>query len=499
MQKAENTKLELRNISKAFVGVQALDDVSFKLRRGTTHVLCGENGAGKSTLMKIINGFYRQDTGTILIDGEEVTIRSPVDARAHGIAMIHQELSYVPDLTLEENVILGDWPTNKAGSINWKVVRNKTKELLAQEHLDYEPTQKLRSMSTSDIQMIEILKAVSHDAEIVIMDEPTSAITENEVERLFVKIKELNDKGVSVIYISHKLNEVFRIADDISILRDGKLIETRPAAQFDEKTIVESMVGRRIENQYPKEKVPIGDVLLKVEGLSSSMLFADIDFEVRAGEIVGFSGLMGAGRTEVMRAVYGLDHYDTGNVTYKGMKLNSIQDAINNGVIMLSEDRAREGIVPILSVQVNTALASLDRFFRKGRWFRKEEESACAEMCKRMRVKTASMDTPIMSLSGGNQQKVLLARWMVRDPNVLILDEPTRGIDVGAKNEIYQLMVELAKEGKGLIMISSELPELVGMCDRVYVMHEGRITGMLTREDGLSQDAIMELAIKSAV
>lgn len=499
MQDKTEFKLELRNISKAFVGVQALDDVSFKLRRGTTHVLCGENGAGKSTLMKIINGFYKPDAGTILIDGKKVSIKSPVDARAHGIAMIHQELSYVPDLTLEENIILGDWPANKFGCISWKKVRNRTKALLAEERLDYDPQQKLRSMSTSDIQMIEILKAVSHDAEIVIMDEPTSAITENEVEQLFLKIKELNAKGVSIVYISHKLNEVFRIADDISILRDGKLIETRPASQFDEKTIVETMVGRRIENQYPKEKVPIGDVLLEVKGLSSSKLFKDINFEVHAGEIVGFAGLMGAGRTEVMRAIYGLDRYDSGSVTFKGTKLTGVKEAIQNGVVMLSEDRAREGIIPILSVQINTAIASLDRFFRKGKWFRKEEEKACDEMCKRMRVKTASMETPIMSLSGGNQQKVLLARWMVRDPNVLILDEPTRGIDVGAKNEIYQLMIELAREGKGLVMISSELPELVGMCDCVYVMHEGRITGKISREDGLSQDAIMALAIKTAV
>ena len=497
MQHSDDIKLELRNISKAFVGVQALDDVSFKLRRGTTHVLCGENGAGKSTLMKIINGLYKPDSGTILIDGREVTIKSPAEARAHGIAMIHQELSYVPDLTLEENIILGGWPANKVGRIDWKEVRRKTVALLEQEHLNYEPTQKLRSMSTSDIQMIEILKAVSHDAEIVIMDEPTSAITENEVEQLFAKIGELKAKGVSIVYISHKLSEVFQIADDISILRDGKLIETRPVDQFDERTIVETMVGRRIENQYPKEAVPIGDVLLKVEGLASDMLFKDISFEVHAGEIVGFAGLVGAGRTEVMRAVYGLDKYDAGSVEFKGTKLHDVRDAIQNGVIMLSEDRAREGIIPILSVQVNTAIASLERFFKKGRWFRKEENAECAEMCKRMRVKAASMDTAIMSLSGGNQQKVLLARWMVRDPDVLILDEPTRGIDVGAKNEIYQLMVELAREDKGLVMISSELPELVGMCDCVYVMHEGRITGKVTRGEEMSQDSIMALAIKT--
>ncbi len=489
-------KLELRNISKAFVGVQALDDVSFSLKKGTTHVLCGENGAGKSTLMKIINGVYKQDSGKIFIDGKEVNIKSPIDARSHGIAMIHQELSYVPDLTLEENIILGDWPTNKGGVVNWKEIRRKTLDLLQRENLDYNPTQKLRTMSTSDIQMIEILKAVSHDAQIVIMDEPTSAITDNEVERLFQKIKRLNAQGVSVVYISHKLEEVFQIADEISILRDGKLITSRPAGELDEKSIVEFMVGRKIENQYPKETVPIGETLLKVEGLNSEMMFKDISFEVHAGEIVGFSGLMGAGRTEVMRAVYGLDRFDSGRITFKGREIRGQKQTIQNGIIMLSEDRAREGIIPILSVENNTALASLDKFFRNGRWYRKEEQQACEKMCERMRVKTPSMETPIMSLSGGNQQKVLLARWMVRNPSVFILDEPTRGIDVGAKNEIYQLMVHLAKEGKGIIMISSELPELVGMCDRIYVMHEGRITGMLNKEE-ISQDAVMKLAIKS--
>lgn len=497
MRDKTQIKLELKNISKAFVGVQALDDVSFSLTKGTTHVLCGENGAGKSTLMKIINGVYKQDSGTILIDGQEVAIRSTIDARAHGIAMIHQELSYVPDLTLAENIFLGNWPTGKAGTVNWSEIKKRTVELMEKEGLSYDPEQKLRTMSTSDIQMIEILKAVSYDAQIVIMDEPTSAITDNEVERLFAKIKELNAKGVSVIYISHKLDEVFRIADEISILRDGKLIDTRMADQFNERSIVEAMVGRKIENQYPKEQVPIGEVLMNVENLSSKMLFKDVSFDVRAGEIVGFAGLMGAGRTEVMRAIFGLDAYDEGRVTVKGKEVRGTKNCIRNGVIMLSEDRAREGIIPILSVNDNTALAALDRFFRSGKWYKHEEYSTCTEMCERMRVKTPDMQTPIMSLSGGNQQKVLLARWMMRDPVVLILDEPTRGIDVGAKNEIYQLMVQLAREGKGIVMISSELPELVGMCDRVYVMHEGYLTGMILREDGLSQDSIMELAIKT--
>lgn len=488
-------KLELKNISKSFEGVHALDDVSLAVREGTTHVLCGENGAGKSTLMKIINGLYKRDAGKMLIDGREVNVRSPFEARRLGIAMIHQELSYVPDLTVAENLFLGNWPCGKLGAVSWREMREEAIALLRQEGLDYDPDQKLRSMSTSDIQMIEILKAVSNNAQILIMDEPTSAITDDEVERLFAKIRILNDSGVCVIYISHRLDEVFQIADEISILRDGKLIETRPAAEWDKQSIVEAMVGRKIENQYPKAAVPLGEKLLEVRKLCSARLFKDISFEVAAGEIVGFAGLMGSGRTEVMRAVFGLDGYDSGEVIFRGRPLRGIRQSIESGLIMLSEDRRREGIIPTMSVAHNTAVSSLDKFFRHGRWQRETEREACAQMCTRMRVKTASMETLISTLSGGNQQKVLLARWMVREPALLILDEPTRGIDVGAKNEVYQLMVQLAREGKGIVMVSSELPELVGMCDRVYVMHEGLIKGIVTRQEGITQDSIMKLAI----
>lgn len=497
MTELTEIKLELRDISKSFVGVRALDHVSFLLRRGTTHVLCGENGAGKSTLMKIINGLYKPDGGQVFIDGQEVSIHNPFDARSHGIAMIYQELSYVPDLTLAENIFLGRWPTNRFGIIDWKQVNDQTAQLLKREGLSYSPDVKLRSLSVSDIQMIEILKAVSYGAEIIIMDEPTSAITNKEVDRLFEKIRVLNANGVSVIYISHKLDEIFCIADDVTILRDGQLIETRKCAEFDENTIVELMVGRTIENQYCKENIEIGDDLLCVEHLSSDMMFDDISFNVRKGEIVGFAGLMGAGRTEVMRAIFGLDKYDSGNILMGNDCIRSLRDAIGHGMIMLSEDRRRYGIVPMMSVSGNVALASLDKFITRGRWKRREEQTEVQAMCTKMRVKTPSLDTKVMSLSGGNQQKVILAKWMVRDPSVLILDEPTRGIDVGSKNEIYHLMMQLAQSGKGIVMVSSELPELVGMCDRVYIMHEGRITGMLNRNE-ISQDAIMKHAIKAA-
>ncbi|MBC5649056.1 sugar ABC transporter ATP-binding protein [Christensenella tenuis] len=497
---AETTaiKLELQHISKSFPGVKALNDVSFQLRRGTTHVLCGENGAGKSTLMKIINGIYKEDEGDIFVDGQKVKIRDPLHARNMGIAMIYQELSFVPDLTLEENICLGHWPMKSRGVIDWKAVRKKTTELLEQEGLSYAPDTKLRSLNVSDIQMIEILKAVSFNADIIIMDEPTSAITSKEVERLFEKIEQLKQRGASIVYISHKMDEIFKIADDITILRDGNVIETHAASDIDEKTVIELMVGRKIENQYPKEEVEVTDEMLRVEGLTSEATFHDMDFYVKKGEIVGFAGLMGAGRTEVMRALFGLDRYDGGAIFVKGqeVKIRNVQDAVRSGIAMLSEDRRRYGIVPLLSVKENIALAALDKFIRKGRWYKKEEFDAVRSMCEKMRVKTPTLDTKVFSLSGGNQQKVILAKWMVREPDILILDEPTRGIDVGAKSEIYQLMMELVKQGKSIIMVSSELPELIGMCDRVYVMHEGYMTGMLEKDE-LSQEAVMQLAVKS--
>ena len=497
---AETTaiKLELKHISKSFPGVKALNNVSFQLRRGTTHVLCGENGAGKSTLMKIINGIYKEDEGDIFVDGRKVKIRDPLHARNLGIAMIYQELSFVPDLTLEENICLEHWPMKGKGVIDWKAVRKKTTELLEQEGLPYAPDTKLRSLNVSDIQMIEILKAVSFNADIIIMDEPTSAITSKEVERLFEKIEQLKQRGASIVYISHKMDEIFKIADDITILRDGNVIETHEAAGIDEKTVIELMVGRKIENQYPKEEVAVTDEMLRVEDLTSEGIFHNMDFHVKKGEIVGFAGLMGAGRTEVMRALFGLDRYDGGSIFVKGqeVRIRSVQDAVRSGIAMLSEDRRRYGIVPLLSVEENIALAALDKFIRKGRWYKKEEFDAVRSMCEKMRVKTPALDTKVFSLSGGNQQKVILAKWMVREPDILILDEPTRGIDVGAKSEIYQLMMELVKQGKSIIMVSSELQELIGMCDRVYVMHEGYMTGMLEKDE-LSQEAVMQLAVKS--
>ena len=488
--------MRVSGINKSFPGVKALDNVNFAVRKGTVHALCGENGAGKSTLMKIINGIYKADSGQIFLDEKPVTIKDPIQARDYGIAMIAQELNYVPEMSIEENLFLGRLPVTKFGNVDWKRVRRETIEFLKQENLPYKPDQKLKTLTVSDIQMLEIIKAISNNAQIVIMDEPTSAITNREVEVLFSKIAELKKKGVSIIYISHKMEEVFRIADDITVLRDGKTVETHPASEIDLDKVIALMVGRKMDNVYPKEEVEIGEPILEIEGLGSKGVFKDINFKANKGEIVGFAGLMGAGRTETMRAIFGLDPYDEGKIKVHGKEvtIKKVSDSIAQKVVMLSEDRRRYGIIPIRSVMENASISSLDKIIYGGRWHPKVEKELVGKYFEKMHVKTPSLETAIQGLSGGNQQKVLLAKWMFADPDVLILDEPTRGIDVGAKFEIYRLMTDLVKEGKTVIMVSSELPELIGMCDRIYIMNKGRITGCLSKDE-FSQETIMRYAM----
>ena len=493
---AAEYKLELRNICKSFPGVRALDGVNLALRKGSVHALVGENGAGKSTLMKILDGVHQPDDGQILLDGREIRIANPIEARRYGIAMIFQELTYVPDLTIAENLCLGDWPKGKYG-VDWAVLRRNAVELLRKEGLSYPHDTLMRSLSVSDIQMIEILKAVNHNAEIVIMDEPTSALTDREVEKLFGKIADLKARGVAIVYISHKMDEIYRIADDVTVLRDGQYIKTMPVSEVTEEALIELMVGRKLENQFPKETLPIGDEVLRVENLRVNGVFQDINFHLHAGEILGFFGLMGAGRTEIMRAIFGLDRYDGGAVFIEGKKsgIRSVAESVRSGVAMLTEDRRRSGIIPMRSVKENTTISSLGRYYRSGRYFKSRELREVEDACASMHVKTPSLDAHIATLSGGNQQKVLLARWLLCEPRILILDEPTRGIDVGAKKEIYQLMTEFARKGNGIIMVSSEMPELIGMCDRIYVLHEGRLTGELAHGQ-FSQQAIMNMAIQ---
>ncbi|MBE5972716.1 MAG: sugar ABC transporter ATP-binding protein [Lachnoclostridium sp.] len=491
----DEIKMRVSGVEKSFPGVKALSNIDFAVRKGTVHALCGENGAGKSTLMKIIMGLHKADKGQIFIDEKPVDIRNPIQARELGISMIAQELNYVPELTVEENLFLGRLPVNKFGKVDWKKVRKDATKFLEDEGLTYAPNQKLKTLTVSDIQMLEIIKAITNNAEIIIMDEPTSSITDKEVALLFDKIAELKAKGVSIIYISHKMDEVFKIADDISILRDGAVVSTDRAEDLDLDTVIARMVGRKIDNVYPKEVVPLGEKALEVEHFTQDGLFEDINFHVRKGEIVGFAGLVGAGRTETMRAVFGLDPHDSGTVKINGkeVQIKSARDSIEQKLVMLSESRRDDGIVSVRSVKENATLASLKDYIYGGYTHAKKETENVQNMFKKMNVKTPSLDTEIGKLSGGNQQKVLLTRWMLCHPEVMILDEPTRGIDVGAKFEIYKLITEIVKEDKAVIMVSSELPELIGMCDRIYIMCQGRISGCITRDE-FSQETIMRYA-----
>ena len=496
----DEIKMRVAGVEKSFPSVKALSNIDFSVRKGTVHALCGENGAGKSTLMKIIMGLYKADKGQLYIDEKPVEINSPIQAREYGISMIAQELNYVPELSVEENLFLGRLPVNRLGKVNWKQVRRQTIQFLKDEGLPYSPAQKLKTLTVSDIQMLEIIKAVTNNAQIIIMDEPTSSITEKEVAQLFKKIGELKAKGVSIIYISHKMDEVFKIADDITVLRDGSVVSTDRAEDLDLDTVIARMVGRKISNIYPREDVAIGEKAIEVEHFCQKGIFEDISFYARRGEIVGFAGLVGAGRTETMRAVFGLDPHESGVVKINGkeVSIKSTSDSIANGLIMLSESRRDDGIVPVRSVRENASLANLGRYIYGGYTHKRKERQEVGEMFGKMNVKTPSMDTEISKLSGGNQQKVLLARWMLCDPEIMILDEPTRGIDVGAKFEIYKLITGMVKENKAVIMVSSELPELLGMCSRIYIMCQGRISGCITREE-FSQETIMMYATGAKV
>ncbi|MDO4343569.1 MAG: sugar ABC transporter ATP-binding protein [Eubacteriales bacterium] len=487
--------LSLRHISKSFPGVKALDDVCIDVRKGTTHILIGENGAGKSTLMKILDGIYRMDEGSILLEGKEVKIENPKAAFQMGISMIHQELNFFPDMTAEQYFFLENEPQKFRGWVDWKTIREKMTKLLKEEGVQYKAYTRIRDLSVSDLQLLEIMKATYSGAKIIIMDEPTSAVSEKDAKRLFEKIEKLKAKGVTVIYISHKMDEIFEIGDYITVLRDGKTIETRSTKEFTRDEVIELMVGRPVDHAYPKEQIPIGEVLFEAKDFTAEGKFHDVNFHICRGEIVGFAGLVGAGRTEVMRAVVGLDSHKSGQLIFKGksFQAKNIADAGEQGILMASEDRRRYGCVAMRSVQENIALPNLKHFSRFTFIRHRQEGKECAERIKELNVKTPSLKTLIVNLSGGNQQKVILARILVANPDLLILDEPTRGIDVGAKYEIYKIMTEIARHGVGIIMVSSELPELIGMCDRMYVMREGTVAGELAREE-MTQTNVMRLA-----
>lgn len=488
--------LEFRHVGKSFPGVKALDDITFGVRQGTIHCLIGENGAGKSTLMKVINGMYKLDSGEILFEGKPWNPKSSAQARTQGIAMIHQELNIIPEMTIVQNMYLGKEVMKKGLIVDDKTMKREAGEFLRQQGLDYPLDRKMKDISLAEAQMIEIIKAISCGAKIILMDEPTSSLTEKEVQFLIDKIFELKKNGITVIYISHKMEEVFTLADYVSIFRDGKHIASGKKEEFTRASIIEKMVGREMKEIYPPRNPKIGDVLLKVENLSRKGVFHNVSFEVRSGEILGVSGLVGAGRTEIARSLIGLDPKDGGEVWCDGKKLEikSIDDSIKNGIAMISEDRRRYGLVLLRDVEENVSMVALKHKFDKRVIPFKKERALVQEMIDDFAIKTPSFDTEVKTLSGGNQQKVVLAKWMAVNPKVLIMDEPTRGIDVGTKYEIYKMMNRLTDAGMAIIMIDSDMDELLGMSDRVLVIRRGEVAGELSREEAVP-NVVMDLAV----
>lgn len=497
----DSTVLEMRGISKSFPGVKALDDVSLNVRRGTVHALMGENGAGKSTLMKCLFGLYRVDAGAIVLDGKPVSLRDSRQALDHGISMIHQELHPIPHRSVMENIWLGRYPVRRFGPlklIDRQQMLRDTTVLFRELRIDLDPTSWVIDLSVSKVQSMEIARAVSYRSKVIIMDEPTSSLTSHEVEHLFDIIRKLRSEGVAIIYISHKMEEILAIADEVTILRDGKLVGTYPAAELTTELIIKRMVGRDLTHRFPPRDRTLGDPVLRVERLTSAehMSFSDVSFEVRQGEVFGIGGLVGAKRSELVEALFGIRTIRSGRVWIRGKEvtISNPIEAKAHRMALLTEDRRHAGIFPVLSVLDNTLIANLRAYVR---WVAlldgKRGAADVARSIDMLRVKTPSSQTLIENLSGGNQQKVILARWLLTDPDILILDEPTRGIDVGAKYEIYSLIAELARRGKTILMISSEMPELLGMSDRILVMCEGRMTGILDARDA-TQEQIMTLA-----
>ncbi len=488
--------LEVDQVSKSFPGVKALDNVSLRVKPGTVHALMGENGAGKSTLMKIIAGVYTPDQGFFRLRGKEVALKSPLDALEQGIAMIHQELNLMPFMTVAENIWIRREPKNKMGFVDHKKMRDMTQALFDELHIQLNPDAEVQNLSISNRQMVEIAKAVSYKSDVLIMDEPTSALTETEVAHLFRIIRQLRAEGKGIVYITHKMNEIFEISDEVSIFRDGKYIDTRLSSAITNDEIIRMMVGREITQMFPKEIVPIGEVILSVKNLALNGVFKDVSFDLHKGEILGIAGLVGSGRSNVAETVFGVTPASSGQILIHGkeIKINAPLVAMSQGMAFLTEDRKDSGCFLALDVLENMQVAALGSgFVRHGFVENGKVSKECGTMCASLRVKTPSMEECVDNLSGGNQQKVLLGRWLLTHPKILILDEPTRGIDVGAKAEIHKLITQLVKEGVAVLMISSELPEVLGMSDRIMVMHEGRLTGIVDRAEA-TPVKIMELA-----
>ena len=488
--------LRMQNIRKSFPGVLALDDVDFELRKGEVHVLLGENGAGKSTLVKILSGAYQLTRGEILLFGHRTELRSPKHAQELGIGIIYQELQLVPHLTAAENIFLGREMTTRAGFIDTKALLSSAQRILADLGVQIDCDRPVRQFGIAQQQMIEVAKALSLDATILIMDEPTSALSETEIQQLFATIRRLKSKGVSVIYISHRLDELFEIGDRVTVLRDGKRVGTKRIDETSKSELIRMMVDRELKEQYPKQQAQIGEEVLRVEKLSRKGTLKDVSFSLHRGEVLGISGLLGSGRTELARAIFGVDRIDSGRIYVKGklQKIRSPRSAINLGLGFLTEDRKSQGLILILPVRDNISLPSLDSFSSLGILNLKKEEGEAGSYVNTLRIKTPGLRQQVLDLSGGNQQKVVLAKWLCSRADIFIFDEPTRGIDVGSKVEIYQLMNRLTAEGVAIIMISSELPEILGMSDRILVMRQHQIVAEISAGEA-TQEKIMRHAL----
>ena len=491
--------LEMRGISKAFPGVKALDNVSLTVRAGTVHALMGENGAGKSTLMKCLFGIYNKDSGDITLDGKAVDFKSSKEALENGVAMVHQELNQALTRTVQDNLWLGRYPKVGGIMVSERIMAARTKEIFDTLEVSVNPKAIMSTLPVSQRQMVEIAKAVSYDSKIIVFDEPTSSLTETEVEHLFRIIDMLKNKGCGIIYISHKMDEILRISDDVTIMRDGTWVATRPARELTMDEIIRLMVGRELTNRFPPKTNTPGEVILDVSHISGKYTrLKDASFQLRKGEVLGIAGLDGSGRTEVLENLFGAMTREGGTITLHGKEIRNRtpRESIKNGFALLTEERRATGIFGIRDIRENTVISSLKDYLIGGICLSDKKMSEQTDWAiKAMHIKTPSQKTQIRSLSGGNQQKVIIGRWLLTKPEVLLLDEPTRGIDVGAKYEIYQLIIDLANEGKGVIMVSSEMPELLGVCDRIIVMSGGQVAGEVDAQN-TSQEEILTLAAK---
>ena len=488
--------LRLDGICKSFPGVKALQDVSFSIQKGEIHCLIGGNGAGKSTLMKILAGAYKKDAGHIWMNGKEVEIESPKAAENLGISIIYQELNLIPGLTVAENIFIGRHPLTRMGCVDWKEMENCAERLLKEFHIDLGARTLVGEISIAQQQMVEIVKAVSKDAQLVIMDEPTSSLTKKEIDVLFEIIRKLKEKGVSIIFISHRLDEIFEISDRVTVMRDGMWIATKDIKDITRSELVSMIIGRKMSQQFPEKITQTGTELLRVENLSDGKKIQDISFTLHRGEVLGFAGLVGAGRTETMHMVFGSMKRKTGKVYLhqKEIDTHSPKSSIGNGIGLLTEDRKKEGLVLPLTVRENIEMVASGKILQNGLINRKKENEISKKYIDALNIITPSAEQKVVYLSGGNQQKVVLAKWLLSDCEVIIMDEPTRGIDVGAKREIYDIINRLAAQGKGIIVVSSEFEEVMGICDRIIVMCEGHISGTLKREE-FSQDRIAAYAV----